>query len=450
MRLRPARGRLLGGVAAVLAAAVGFGAQGSIEETEAGGAKATAGDLVESFGNKGRRLDDLSRGKRDVGSSVAVQPNGKILVGGWAKKPNGVGAMAVVRYDRTGRRDQSFGSNGVVKIRRCFDARSIDVRPGGKILLAGNCELELGLVRLRRNGELDPAFGNGGVARAVINGEPFARDIVVGPDGKITVAGDTQNAITGGYAVAMARFLPNGELDTSFSGDGHLFTTYGEDTYARGYGVDLQSDGKAIVVGEVGGSWILSRFTVDGQIDTSFGVEGVEYRGPVSVGVAHAVEVLADDRILAAGEAIDDRGFRMAAVRSFPNGETDTSFGDEGSTQLDFGKGDDGAGAYALARDSKGRIVMAGYMLTGRSNRTGRARFGLARMRANGRPDRSFGGDGTVQTSLRPNRKREHRELAEGVAIAANDDPIAAGYYDPITGGREDIATVRYRSDREG
>ncbi|UJA21240.1 hypothetical protein HJD18_14140 [Thermoleophilia bacterium SCSIO 60948] len=410
------------------------------------------GQLVKSFGNNGRRLDDFSGGKRDFSNSVAVQPDGKILVGGWAIAPNGTGTMIVVRYDRSGGRDRSYGEKGVARARQCSNGQDMELLPDGQVLLAGICDSELGVVRFDEDGELDRTFAQEGVASAPINGQSTAKDMVVGPDGKITIAGETRNAVTDTYSVAMARFLPNGELDNSFNDNGHLYTTYGEDTYARGYGVDLQSDGKAIVVGEVGQSWILSRFTVDGQIDTSFGVNGVEYRGPVSVGEARAVDVLPDDRILTVGKSDDGEGFRMAAVRSFPDGETDTSFGEDGgSTQLDFGKGEDGAGAYALARDSRGRIVMAGFMVTGRNNATGELRFALARLRANGDLDPQFGGDGTVQTNVRPNFDDEHLDIAEAVAIAANNDLVAAGTSNPLVGARgprDDFVTVRYRGER--
>ncbi|UJA21242.1 hypothetical protein HJD18_14150 [Thermoleophilia bacterium SCSIO 60948] len=410
--------------------------------------KQSPGSLVKSFGDDGRQLDDLAGGKRDVGYSVAVQPDGKILVGGNTVAPNGTGTMVLVRYDHSGRRDRSFGDNGVAKARRCYAGHGITPLESGKIIVVGGCESELGLARFTKNGKLDRGFGENGSSFAPINGGSIAKDVVVGPDGKITVAGETENAVTGGYSVAMARFLPNGELDTSFSGDGHLFTTYGEDTYARGYGVDLQSDGKAIVVGEVGGSWILSRFTVDGQIDTGFGVNGVEYRGPVSVGVAHAVEVLADDRILAAGTSFDGDGFRMAAVRSLPNGDTDTSFGDRGLAEATIKNREGEEEAWAMDRDSKGRILMAGYTNFGGGPDRVR-RFALARLRADGQLDRTFGdGDGTVRIDMRPQLPRHHDDLATAVAAGRNGDALVAGYSDRKPGKPEDIAIARVRGER--
>ena len=412
------------------------------------GDDARPGGLVKSFGESGRRLDDVSGGKRDVGYSVAVQPDGKILVGGNTVAPDGTGTMIVVRYDRSGRRDRTFGKKGIARARNCYGGFGIEVLESGKFLVAGGCDSELGLARFSKNGELDRSFGDQGSAFAPINGQSIAKDIAVDPDGKVTLAGETRNAVTGGYAVAMARFLPNGELDTSFSGDGHLFTTYGEDTYARGYGVDLQSDGKAIVVGEVGQSWILSRFTVDGQIDTTFGVNGVEYRGPVSVGVAHAVEVLPNDKILAAGTSFDGDGFRMAAVRSQPNGETDTSFGDEGLAEATIRNPDGEEEAWAMGRDSKGRILMAGYTNFGPAQNRGRPRFALARLRPNGQLDRGFGGDGTVRIDMRPKLNRHHEDLATAVAAAPNGDAVVAGYSEPKPGKPEDVAIARVRGER--
>ena len=100
------------------------------------------------------------------------------------------------------------------------------------------------------------------------------------PDGKIVAVGGVLRSTSGDSSFsdfALARYNPNGSLDTSFSGDGKQTTDFaGSDDEATG--VALQSDGKVVVVGRTGfGSpfgnsfdFAVARYNPNGSLDTSF------------------------------------------------------------------------------------------------------------------------------------------------------------------------------------
>src|SRR5207342_3344037 len=102
-------------------------------------------------------------------------------------------------------------------------------------------------------GDLDPTFGRGG--RVTTDFTPhgdIAGGVAIQADGRIVIVG------TAGYfgsnpKFALARYRPNGSLDTSFGGDGRVTTdfTVGFD---GANGVAIQADGKLVAAGQSGGS----------------------------------------------------------------------------------------------------------------------------------------------------------------------------------------------------
>ena len=112
---------------------------------------------------------------------------------------------------------------------------------------------------------LDPSFGTGGKLNAP--GSPFT-GVALQPDGKIVVAGTSNNDFL------VARFNPDGSLDTSFDGDGIKTIEVGGTEHASA--VAIQSDGKIVVVGStsVNTSVAVVRLTTTGALDTSFDTDG--------------------------------------------------------------------------------------------------------------------------------------------------------------------------------
>ncbi|MFN9914245.1 MAG: delta-60 repeat domain-containing protein, partial [Pirellulaceae bacterium] len=132
----------------------------------------------------------------DDGKSVTVQPDGKIVVAGFVS--NGItDDFALVRYNADGSLDTSFGTGGKVAtaIGTSIDQGwSVTIQPDGKIVVAGwaanGSNDAFALVRYNAEGSLDTSFGTGGkVTTPVGTGADYGYSVTIQPDGKIVVAG---------------------------------------------------------------------------------------------------------------------------------------------------------------------------------------------------------------------------------------------------------------------
>jgi len=146
--------------------------------------------------------------------------------------------------------DPSFGDGGRVSAGVTGEGRALALQADGKILVVGRRDL----ARFNPDGTLDSTFGTGGVVSTAFNGVSGeeARDLAVQPDGRILVVGFTRAAAnTTNYDFVVARYNSNGTLDTSF-GDGGKTTI---DFYGRtdqAHRILLQDDGRIVVGGHAG------------------------------------------------------------------------------------------------------------------------------------------------------------------------------------------------------
>jgi uncharacterized delta-60 repeat protein len=153
---------------------------------------------------------------------------------------------------REGDLDVSFSGDGKVITDfsgRTDAAAAIVIQPDGKILVAGSSVVsrssDFVLARYLPNGALDSTFSGDGKLRNNFDGNETARAVALQPDGKIVVAGT--RTTSQGDDFLLARYLPNGNLDTSFSGNGWVTTDLGSNERAKG--VAVQPDGKIVAAG---------------------------------------------------------------------------------------------------------------------------------------------------------------------------------------------------------
>jgi uncharacterized delta-60 repeat protein len=182
----------------------------------------TPGTLDPSFGAGGIVTTDFGGSSANV-RALAVQPDGKIVAAGGAFV-NGIADFALARYNPDGTLDGSFGIGGTATSPFDFPGSFDQVggavlQPDGKIVMAGSAVLNqfavFALARYNSNGTLDAGFGTGGVVTTdfgQLSAEAFS--VAVQPDGKIVLAGEAN--IDGGYDFALARYNSNGTLDASF------------------------------------------------------------------------------------------------------------------------------------------------------------------------------------------------------------------------------------------
>lgn len=158
----------------------------------------TNGVLDNSFGNGGKVITDI-RDTDDECYTLALQTNGKILAAGYTE--NGYGHQqdfSVVRYNTDGTLDDSFGTGGkvITTISTEIDeAQSITLQPDGKILVAGFAKIDgfvnSALVRYNTNGTPDDTFGNSGIVITAAGTSCSSTAVRMQSDGKI---------VTGGYS----------------------------------------------------------------------------------------------------------------------------------------------------------------------------------------------------------------------------------------------------------
>ena len=294
-------------------------------------------------------------------NALAVQPDGKLLVGGsWLQTPGNLGlSRNLVRLNTDGSVDEAFAPamGGMSAV------HALAVQPDGKILVGGwfstvNGESRQNIARLNADGTLDAGFApdtDGAVCALALQ-----------PDGAIVVGGYF-GTLGGAAALCVGRLSANGMLDTGFvaSADNEVET------------LAVQADGRIIVGGAFGtldgeSRACLGRLNADGSLDEAFDP------GATSAGYCYvsALALQGDGAILVAG-SFDTLG---GAPRGYL-GRLDTN----GVVDAGFDPEPDG-GVNSLAVQADGAILAGGWF----SVIGGALRGGMARLQADGTPDAAF------------------------------------------------------------
>jgi uncharacterized delta-60 repeat protein len=373
-----------------------------------------AGDLDPSFSASGLRV--INFGGTDAAHAVLVQSDGRIVLAGGGAPAS---SFCVARLRANGAPDTTFGPGG----KRVIDFGGDDevaygaaLQPDGKIVLAGHSDLRVALARLNPNGSLDKTFSVDGKMTFSWGPISVARAVLVQPNGKILVAG--YSGPEGGN-VQVARLNANGRLDTTFGTGGKVSIDFGGDDF--GLAMARQANGRIVVAGTSSAAGaVVARLRASGTLDPDFDGDGrVTLPGG---GIAHAVLVQPDGRIVVAGNASGNA--MMSVTRLRANGSLDTTFGAGGVVTIDFGSLADLANDAVLQPD--GKIVVAGYTQADEE-------VAVARLRPNGSPDPTFGfaGKATVDFGA--------ATFGNAVALQPSGRIVVAGQR---TGG-DDFAVTR-------
>jgi len=281
------------------------------------------------------------------------------------------------------------------------------------------------------SGSLDSSFDSDGKVITVFGASnESANSIAIQGDGKIVVAGASNNGANNEFAVA--RYNTNGSLDSSFDSDGKVTTTIGSN--AEAYSVAIQSDGKIVVAGNtnIGGrdTIAVARYNTDGSLDSSFDSDGKVTTTIGEADYATSVVVQSDGKIVVAGSSATGGNSDFALIRYNSDGSLDSSF-DPAITPI----GSSTDEAYSVAIQSNGKIVVAGYSSGIGSDRE----IAVLRYNTDGSLDSSFDSDGKVTTTIGSD------DLAKSVAIQSDGKIVVAG--SSATGENSDFALIRYNSD---
>ena len=391
-------------------------------------------------------LTDLGT-RYDYAYSIALQPDGKVLVAGDAW-----GNPCIIRFDTTGMLDNSFGSGG--KVIETWDCGSnpadgeIEIQNNGKIVLGtryhNGANTDFLMARYHDDGSPDASFGENGKVITPIGGHhDWCNAIAIQSDGKILAGGSTDTSPEGDsrHDFALVRYHADGSRDASFGNNGIVITHIGL-SYNVAYSLAIQHDGKIIMAGEANDS-IFSDFAVvryhsDGSLDNSFGDQGIVRTAlSESYDFAKSVVVQDDEKILVAGSAQNGlSNYNCALVRYNTDGLPDETFGTNGVVISDISN--EMGNAVALQPDHK--IVLAGLFTN-----TTIWDFAVFRYHPDGALDNSFGTNGLLTASF-------GRGDSEGnaLAIGADGEILLAGSFNHGSPDYFDFALLRLFSSLSG
>jgi uncharacterized delta-60 repeat protein len=290
---------------------------------------------------------------------------------------------------------------------------------------------------------LDATFGSGGYVSVPLLYTSSANfpDVKIQSDGKIVAVAASQ---VSGATWAVSRSNANGTLDTSFGTNGTVVTTFAGSTGGEANGLAIQPDGKIVVVGIVNGTsaydaWGIARYNTDGTLDTTFGSGGLvlmKFSG--EAGWLYDAAILSNGDILVGGMLQNPNGFAVARLTS--TGQLDTSFGTNGIASINP---DPSHSAYNTTGQSMivqpdGKILMTGianfnYMP-------------VVRFNADGTPDTSFNGTGVKLIPASAFGSSYVSVVGQGLALQSDGKIIVTGHADPAN-NEDDWATARLNPD---
>ncbi len=326
-------------------------------------------------------------------TSVAVQPDEKMIIGGFFDSLGGVPRSRIARLNADGSVDSTFNPNANDVV------HGVAVQADGKVLVVGEFTSiagspRKGLARLNANGTLDAAFNptfNGG-----------ALCVALQADGKIILGGGFGSTGVGVFTVGAIRLQPNGSVDGTFRP-----TTNGGVVRS----IAVQADGKVLL----GGSFNfidetsrnnLARINVNGTVDAGF--------NPFPNGVVHSIAVQPDGKVLLGGEFTQVEGFlRNKVARLNGNGTLDNSFAPNPNESVQ-----------TIVMQADGKVLIGGDFNTV----AGASRIGVARLHA----------DGTLDNGFNP----DANSSVHSIALQGDGGVILGGFFN-IVGGNARGALAR-------
>lgn len=287
---------------------------------------------------------------------------------------------------------------------RCSFAFRVACRLATLLFLAAT-----GIPAFAAPGDLDRTFGSGGRVFTAIPSPgghpgfslgfyyPIAESIVVQPDGRILVSGRFwEDGISYWYGTFIVRYMPEGTLDSSFGTNG-MVAVIGQ--HAVGADMALQPDGKIVLIGQVAiaEGIIVQRYTSTGQLDTTFGDDGITIVRATAFEEGTSIAIQPDGKIVGVGWEYNHRAIpyysAILLFRLNTDGSPDTTFGQARTGRLLIEKGYDGA---TVLVQQDGKIVVVGTLLIPQVSVT----LLIARYNPDGSLDSSFGTGGRVVQAI--------------------------------------------------
>lgn len=393
-------------------------------------AQAQAGTLDITFADKGIFLAPTGK---STANTVAIQSDGKIVVGGAGifGNPANFNSM-LLRLNTNGTLDTTFGSQGVVSVPG-YGFFGLAIQSNGDIVSASVGTGSFQVARVKSNGMLDPSFGSGGLTTPIVVGSagesPNSGALALQSNGDILVVEGSSNPSV------MVRYTGRGQLDSSFGNEGMVNLQYASPTQ-----VAVQSNGKILVSSGASGilgfglqppvaeAGAITRYNANGTVDTTFGAAGTV----ASVACASALVIERGGKIVVAGAITSKLNVPLTAndvgfgiSRYTSSGALDKAFGTGGVVATDFGATATDSAAFALAIQSNGDIVAGGAAGITTAGVFTSPAFALSRYTSAGVLDTSFGTNGIVITPI--GTENEAITSVSALAIQSDGKIVATG-----------------------
>ena len=411
------------------------------------------GTLDTTFNGTGVRVLDVAAGSDDQAYAIAVQPDGKIVVGGKANLA-GVIHFGVIRLNPDASLDTTFDGDGIAfvdSLPAITDSINVPATPHmlalqtvssvTRVVLAGftNTAPTHGFViRLAPDGSKDVTFGTSGLVTFDFfagNGEFHA--VFVDPlTQQIVVTGKELNA--GSDNLTVARMNPDGTLDAAFAGTGKTSILFPA-TALSGESVTVDPfNGGVIVTGlyqtGTGPVPIVARYTAVGAPDSNF--PALPYRLLANAGVGRDIVATGAGNFVVVGENTGGGGSDVFAQQLLISGLADTSFGGSGNGIAPGDYSNLGSLFQSVALQPDGKIITEAFVNSG-SGFIG----GLARVNPDGTRDLTFGNKGQATFDV----GNGYNIISNIFSVAGNKMVVTGFGHD--TSARETFLAARFNTD---
>jgi len=403
---------------------------------------AQSGYLDLSYSEDGIFTADLGGNGFDIVYNSTLQTDGKLLLTGISN-----GDFAIMRLMPDGTPDPLFGNDGLSLVDYAGNSdrsHAVVVQPDGRIVIAGETQInnqgDFAILRILPDGTPDSTFGIHGWAVTDLGTQyEFPNCVALQDDGKIIAAG--KKVGTPLSDMAMVRYHPDGRVDSLFGNDGIVETNIREEDEA--FSIAIQPDGQIILAGfasiSASGDFAVTRYNPDGTLDKFFGEGGkviTDIDGVNASDFIKAMVLLPDGKILVVGNANNsyfDGQADVGMVRYDQNGILDPEFGVGGIKVTSFGAF---TNSHGLAVQPDGKILFGGISNVINEDK----RWLLARFQSNGALDEGFGTGGFTTTKVPGNN-----DYATAVHIQSDSRIILTG----MSGSNPDLdfAAARYIAD---
>jgi uncharacterized delta-60 repeat protein len=382
---------------------------------------------------------------KDQGSALALAADGKVFVAGSTSALNGIGIQEqflLVKYNLDGTLDQDFGTagkatasfsrpagTGIPDLLLDARANAVAVQADGKIVVAGMAFTDpqrrgsnFALARFNPDGRLDSNFGTNGLLTTSLGAISQIKALAIQPNGRIVVAG-IASSNTANLHGAVQRFTIDGTLDSSFG------TAGTERVQFEVHALKLQSDGKIVIAGgwQKSNQVFVERLLANGNPDAGnfdrYGVVAIQITSnSLSRSMVEALVIQAHGEIVLAGNTTSATGHRTFLTRVTSNGRLNSAFGDNGFVLTPTVPIGNQLSGLAIAPD--GTLVSAG---------SDNNKFKLARYSADGANlDMTTNGFGLLTAQANAlGIRADGKIVMAGSANNGSNDDVALAQYNP-------------------